>query len=345
MKISEGIMEIEVSKLSKSRWNPRENYGQIEELGDTISQDGIIEPLIVVERDGKYEVIVGERRRYAAEKLKMKTLPCRIAEGSDKEILMLIAIEEYQKEELSAVERAKLYSSMIQSGWTQEELSSRIGVDRSTIAHILQINRLPEEAKTIIVRQRTDKTPLDQLLTYSKIDPIVGGNLPDKVANFLVKKIVKKGMSREKIRKEVNNYNMVKRSANAERDKGLQKRMFQDLDENFESILDRGHRYFEPEEVPKFITIEGRKARVFNSEEERQADLQDDIEHPRLEFKYHVPTKDILAILEEEAKVLGYEPLCQIREVYFENPDQLKAFLDSMKKVGKEYPYTVWKDV
>ncbi len=147
MKISEEIKNIEVSKLSKSKWNPRENYGQIEELGDTIAQDGIINPLIVVERDGRYEVIVGERRRYAAEKLKMKTLPCRIAELSDKEIQMLIAIEEFQKEELNVIERAKLYSDMIRSGWTQEDLAARVGLDQSSISNILSVLRLPEEYK------------------------------------------------------------------------------------------------------------------------------------------------------------------------------------------------------
>lgn len=314
MKISEEIKNIEVSKLSKSKWNPRENYGQIEELGDTIAQDGIINPLIVVERDGRYEVIVGERRRYAAEKLKMKTLPCRIAELSDKEIQMLIAIEEHQKEELNVIEKAKHYSNMIKSGWTQEDIASRVGIDRSNIAHIIQTMRLPEEAKKTIVCQHTQHTPVEKLLTYSKIDPIIRGDLPDKVANFLVQKIAKKGMPRNQIRKSVSNYIIAKRLAETERDKEAQKKIFQDLDEDFENILEQGQEYFEPkeEDIPKKLTIE---------------------------FKDHVPIKDILAIL-EDAKGLGLECLCEIREIHFENPKQLQVFLTAMKqRMYRKYPY------
>jgi len=338
MKIPKDIVEIEVSKLSKSRWNPRENYGEIEELGDTIAQDGIITPLIVVEREGRYEVVVGERRRFASEKLGIEKLPCRVAELDDKDVLMLIAIEAETKEEFNPIERAKHYSNMILNGWTQEELSSRIGLDRSTIAHILQTMRLPEEAKKMIVRQRTDRTPLDQILGYSKIEPIVEGDLPDKVANFLVKKIINKGMPRDKIRKEVNNYKICKEMANTERDKKEQKEMFKALDEDFENILEKGQEYFEPE-VGKFLTIEGKKIPIYKNEEEAQASLKAGIESPTLEFEGHVPTKDLLAILEGEAKALGYEPLCEIRELHFENPDQLKAFLAAMKRIGKEYPY------
>jgi len=204
-KISREVELIDIDKLEKSPLNPREFLGNIEELTDTVVDDGVIEPLIVrpiPNKDGCYEILCGWRRFLAASNAGMKKVPCRIANVTDEEALFLIGIEDVQKEELQPYERAVLYQKMLDElGMSQRELSAKLGIPRQTIQHYLYLLRLPDDlAREVRPRLGTLESP-QKTFTLLKAYTIL--NLPEKLQRYFYQKIRTVGMSEDEVSKKV----------------------------------------------------------------------------------------------------------------------------------------------
>lgn len=149
-----GLIIAGVEEVSPNRAQPRKEFDDaaIEELSASIKEKGIIQPLVVRNTNSGYEIIAGERRWRAAQRAGLTKVPIIIKEATDREVLELALIENLQREDLNPIEEASAYSQLIQDfGLTHEEVSSRIGKDRSTITNQLRLLRLPEEAKQALV--------------------------------------------------------------------------------------------------------------------------------------------------------------------------------------------------
>jgi ParB family chromosome partitioning protein len=136
---------------------PRKHFDEskLQELADSIREKGILEPLIVRRTDQGYELIVGERRWRAAQKAGLKEVPIVVKEVEGREALEISLIENLQREDLNPIEEAEAFKHLIEEfRISQEDLSKRIGKDRTTITNTLRLLKLPLEIRNQLLQNR-----------------------------------------------------------------------------------------------------------------------------------------------------------------------------------------------
>lgn len=143
-----GIREIEVALIEPNPFQPRMMFDEsaLTELVDSIREKGVIQPILVRSiQDGRYQVVAGERRLRAVSKLGLKTIPAVIKEiTSDEDMLEIALIENVQREHLNPIDLAMGYQRLIEEcHLRQEEVARRIGKDRTTVANIIRLLKLP----------------------------------------------------------------------------------------------------------------------------------------------------------------------------------------------------------
>ncbi len=151
-KISCGIEE-----LRPNRYQPRKHFDDEEQrkLVASVKQSGIIQPIIVRKVETGYEIIAGERRWRAAQAAGLREVPIVIRQATDLEAAEISLIENIQREELNPLEEADAFVTLIEKfNLTQEDISTRVGKDRSTIANTLRLLKLPLKAKTALVEKK-----------------------------------------------------------------------------------------------------------------------------------------------------------------------------------------------
>lgn len=143
-----GFLEIPVSKIKPNPYQPRKDMNpvHISELAESIRSEGLLQPIVVRSRGDFFEIIAGERRFRAFQKLQLTRIPVRILNVSDKSSAVMTLIENLQREELNPVDEAVGYASLIRDfGLTQEGVSERVGKGRATIANSLRLLHLEDE--------------------------------------------------------------------------------------------------------------------------------------------------------------------------------------------------------
>ncbi|WP_404446668.1 nucleoid occlusion protein [Sutcliffiella horikoshii] len=152
------IMQVAVKDIVPNRYQPRTVFvdERIEELSLTIRTHGIIQPIVVRQFDeGKYEIIAGERRWRAVQKLGWEAIPAIVKEFNDAETASVALIENLQREELSAIEEAIAYSKLLElHSLTQEALAQRLGKGQSTVANKLRLLKLPSEIQDALLQKK-----------------------------------------------------------------------------------------------------------------------------------------------------------------------------------------------
>lgn len=140
------IRSIPVDKIVTNILQPRKDLGDLEELAQSIREKGIIEPIIVRTRDGKFEIIAGERRFRAAEIAGLTEVPCIEHDVPDNEALEITIIENIQRKDLNLFETAYSLKSLNDIyGYTHQEISSKIGKSRVTVTELIRITELPPD--------------------------------------------------------------------------------------------------------------------------------------------------------------------------------------------------------
>ncbi|MEI4471896.1 ParB/RepB/Spo0J family partition protein [Frigidibacter sp. MR17.24] len=142
-------LRVPVEKIVPNPDQPRRRFTPeaLQELSDSIREKGVIQPLIVRERDGgTYEIVAGERRWRAAQMAQVHDLPVIVRDFSDTEVLEVAIIENIQRADLNAVEEAMAYRQLMDRfGHTQEKLAEALSKSRSHIANLLRLLTLPDE--------------------------------------------------------------------------------------------------------------------------------------------------------------------------------------------------------
>ena len=144
------IFSCAIEEVRPNPYQPRRviKNDRIEELAASIKEKGVIQPIIVRRVDSGYELIAGERRWHAAQKAGLKNIPIIVKDVSPAEVLELALIENIQREDLNPLEEAEAYNRLtLEFGLTQEELASRVGKERSTVANFLRLLKLPDYIK------------------------------------------------------------------------------------------------------------------------------------------------------------------------------------------------------
>ncbi len=145
--------ECNIDKISPNKYQPRSNFSEndLNQLALSIREQGVIQPLIVrAVGDDTYELIAGERRLRASKLAGLSTVPVvRMDVDDEKSLLELALIENIQRTDLNAIEEAEAYQSLIEKfGHTQDETAKRVGKNRSTIANLLRLLKLPLDLQT-----------------------------------------------------------------------------------------------------------------------------------------------------------------------------------------------------
>ncbi len=145
---------VDINLIYANEGQPRKYFDseKIQELANSISTHGILQPIIVKnDSSGKYKIVAGERRYRAAKIAQLREIPVIVKDFDEKELFEVALIENIQRDELSAIEEAEGYQKLINDhGYTQSEIASVIGKSRSHIANLLRLNQLPESVKNMV---------------------------------------------------------------------------------------------------------------------------------------------------------------------------------------------------
>jgi ParB family chromosome partitioning protein len=142
------VMALELSHIDANPYEPRE-IREDEDLSDlvkSIKEKGLLQPIVVRRKDSRFELICGGRRFRAAKKAGLERIPAIVRMASDSEVLELAIIENVQRENLNPIEEAGAYRNLMKLfEYTQAEVATKVGKDRSTVANALRLLELPEK--------------------------------------------------------------------------------------------------------------------------------------------------------------------------------------------------------
>jgi len=142
-----GVQSLSLDAIHPNPQQPRKAFDDraLHDLSESIKRSGLLQPIVVRKAGPGYELLVGERRWRAARMAGLNHVPAVVREASDAETLELALVENLLREDLNPMEEAEAYQRLLtEFAWTQEELASRVGKDRSSVANCLRLQRLPE---------------------------------------------------------------------------------------------------------------------------------------------------------------------------------------------------------
>lgn len=145
--------EIEIGLIDRNPEQPRKIFDEeaLAELSNSIKNHGVIQPIIVQEKDGRYIIIAGERRWRASRLAGLKTIPCIVKDYTKQEISEIAIIENLQREDLNAIESARAIKNLISDyNLTQDEVADKIGKSRPAVANTLRLLLLPDSIINLV---------------------------------------------------------------------------------------------------------------------------------------------------------------------------------------------------
>lgn len=219
------VKMIKIRDIEPNKNQPRKNFDKekLDLLSNSISQHGIVQPILVKSNiNGSYTIIAGERRWRASKIAGLKEIPCIIRDLDESDIMQIALIENLQREDLNPIEEAEGYKRLMKScNMTQDDVAKKIGKSRSAIANSLRLNNLSDEVKSLVIHGK---------LSQGHARTLLGLNDPDKQLN-LANQIVEKGLNVRQVEDMVNNMNNQKINMNKNKSvSGMMKQYFTDVE-------------------------------------------------------------------------------------------------------------------
>ncbi len=173
---SADLLHLAVDRIDPNPFQPRRHFdpAEVAALADSIRQHGMLQPIIVRAAGDRYQLIAGERRLRASIEAQLNEIPARVMVLDDRRVSELAMVENLQREDLNALEKASAFRDYIHRyGGTQEELSKRLGLDRSTISNLIRLLELPEEVQAAVLSKTITQGHARALLGLSDADSII----------------------------------------------------------------------------------------------------------------------------------------------------------------------------
>ena len=190
------LREIDIDRILPNSHQPRKSFDEdaLNELANSIREHGVVQPIVVRLEDGFFQLIAGERRWRAAQRAGLSRVPAVVREADEHAALELALIENLQREDLNPMEEAQAYQRLIADfGMTQDEVARRVGKNRTTIANMLRLLRLPAEVQQWLRENRLTTGHAKALLSLSDLNAIldsakkiIQGNYSVRQAEMLV---------------------------------------------------------------------------------------------------------------------------------------------------------------
>ena len=223
---------MDINKVEPNRDQPRKKFDEdaLNDLADSIKQFGVLQPLLVQERDDYYEIIAGERRWRAAKKAGIKLLPVIIKKLTEQEIMEISLIENIQREDLNPIEEALAYKRLLtEFNLKQDEVADRVSKSRTTITNSMRLLKLSEKVQQMVI---------DDKLTTGHVRPLISVE-DEEQQIMLAEKIFDEKLSVRDAERLVKNLQTEKKAKPDER-KALDPQLlavYQDLEEQMKRIL------------------------------------------------------------------------------------------------------------
>ncbi len=192
----ERVQSVPIGQVSSSPFQPRTVFHdeQLQELVDSIHQHGIIQPLIVRRRQERYELIAGERRWRAAQRVGLVEVPVILREASDQDVLELALIENLQREDLNPIEEANAFTRLAREfNLRQEDIAQKVGKSRAAVANSMRLLDLHPEVQSWLTQERISVGHAKVLLSLKSqeeqrllAEQIIRGSLTVRAAERLV---------------------------------------------------------------------------------------------------------------------------------------------------------------
>lgn len=149
------VLQVELDRVRPNPFQPRREFRaeELEELAASIREHGVLQPIVLRAADEGYEIIAGERRVRACQRLGLKVIPALVRDADDTQMLELALIENIQRQDLGPIEEARAYQAYIQRlDMTQEQAAQRLGKSRSAVANMLRLLELPGDLQDLVSR-------------------------------------------------------------------------------------------------------------------------------------------------------------------------------------------------
>ena len=172
------LQYLPVSKIDPNPFQPRRIFdpAEVAALADSIRQHGVLQPVIVRAVQDRYQLIAGERRLRACVEANLSELPARVMVLDDRRVSELAMVENLQREDLNAIEKAIAFREyLVRYPVTQEELAGRLGVDRSTLSNLIRLLDLPEAVQSAVMQKSISQGHARALLGLGEPAAILNG--------------------------------------------------------------------------------------------------------------------------------------------------------------------------
>ena len=201
-------MDIPVGEISPNRFQPRKDFDpeRLSELVDSLKLYGVLQPIVVRRMDQGFELVAGERRWRASQLAGLQTIPAIIRDYSDMEMTAVALVENLQRENLNPIEEAQAYRRLIDEfGFTQEEVSQKIGKSRPFIANSVRLLNLPQKIQEHVSRGTMSPGQARPLLVLptpelqvEAASEIITQSMTARDAEELSRKLTRKGPAKAK---------------------------------------------------------------------------------------------------------------------------------------------------
>jgi ParB family chromosome partitioning protein len=184
----ERVQGVPLDRIRPCPLQPRKDFSPeaLQELADSIREQGIVQPLIVRERNGNFELIAGERRWRAAQLLNLPEVPVIVRQADDRAVLELALIENLQRENLNPIEEAHGYAQLAdQFQLTQEEIAAKVAKSRTVVANALRLLKLPAPVQKLIREGRLS-------VGHAKV---ILGLSDEKKQQLAAERVIKEGLN------------------------------------------------------------------------------------------------------------------------------------------------------
>ena len=166
-------VKVKVSKIEPNKEQPRKNFDEdaLIELSESIKQHGMLQPILVQERKGYYEIIAGERRWRAAKLAGLKEVPVIIKKFSDQEIVEIALIENIQRENLNPIEEAIAYKRLLNEfNLKQDEVAERVSKSRTAVTNSMRLLKLDERVQQMVIEEKLSTGHARALLAIEDLE-------------------------------------------------------------------------------------------------------------------------------------------------------------------------------
>ncbi len=250
MKTESQVLNIPIEDIIPNRFQPRLNFddSSLNELASSIKEHGIIQPLVVRKLGEKFEIIAGERRYKAAKLAGLTSVPAVVTEMSDEKSAQAAIVENVQRKDLSAIEEAKSYESLLEKGYlTQEDLAKKMGLSQSAISNKLRLLSLSNEVQKALMENKISERHARSLLQIKDQDE----------QNTWLKKILDERMTvkeldnrlKESMNNNINSNDVPLVNLNEEKKINDKKDIFSDLNIEEKPIPNKFFNFLEDEEA------------------------------------------------------------------------------------------------